>query len=180
MRIATTLAAVLSLALAMPAFAQGRGGGPDKGADQGKGQDQGQGQNKGQGKGQSQGQNQGQGQGQGQVGSAAGQQHGNVVVTDRDRNTVQTYYRSQFAAGNCPPGLAKKNNGCLPPGQAKKLWAVGQPLPGALVFYPLPGSLLAMLTPAPAGYQYVRVDDDVLLMVVATRMIASLVTNLGG
>jgi hypothetical protein len=23
--------------------------------------------------------------------------------------------------GGCPPGLAKKNNGCLPPGQAKKL-----------------------------------------------------------
>jgi len=22
----------------------------------------------------------------------------------------------------CPPGLAKKNNGCLPPGQAKKVW----------------------------------------------------------
>jgi hypothetical protein len=25
------------------------------------------------------------------------------------------------AEGGCPPGLAKKNNGCLPPGQAKKL-----------------------------------------------------------
>jgi hypothetical protein len=23
--------------------------------------------------------------------------------------------------GGCPPGLAKKNNGCLPPGQARKL-----------------------------------------------------------
>lgn len=28
--------------------------------------------------------------------------------------------------GQCPPGLAKKNNGCLPPGQAKKLYDVGQ------------------------------------------------------
>lgn len=27
---------------------------------------------------------------------------------------------------NCPPGLAKKRNGCLPPGQAKKHFAVGQ------------------------------------------------------
>jgi hypothetical protein len=26
----------------------------------------------------------------------------------------------------CPPGLAKKNNGCLPPGQAKKLYRMGQ------------------------------------------------------
>jgi hypothetical protein len=30
------------------------------------------------------------------------------------------------ARGNCPPGLAKKNNGCTPPGQAKKLYNVGQ------------------------------------------------------
>ena len=30
------------------------------------------------------------------------------------------------ARGNCPPGLAKKRNGCLPPGQAKKLYNVGQ------------------------------------------------------
>ena len=29
----------------------------------------------------------------------------------------------------CPPGLAKKNNGCLPPGQAKKLYSMGQRLP---------------------------------------------------
>ena len=29
----------------------------------------------------------------------------------------------------CPPGLAKKNNGCLPPGQAKKLYNVGQRFP---------------------------------------------------
>ena len=28
----------------------------------------------------------------------------------------------------CPPGLAKKGNGCLPPGQAKKLFARGQRL----------------------------------------------------
>lgn len=29
----------------------------------------------------------------------------------------------------CPPGLAKKNNGCLPPGQAKKLYNIGQRFP---------------------------------------------------
>ena len=30
-----------------------------------------------------------------------------------------------YGMGGCPPGLAKKNNGCMPPGQAKKL-NVGQ------------------------------------------------------
>ena len=28
---------------------------------------------------------------------------------------------SAYGSGGCPPGLAKKNNGCLPPGQARKL-----------------------------------------------------------
>jgi len=26
-----------------------------------------------------------------------------------------------YGIGGCPPGLAKKHNGCMPPGQAKKL-----------------------------------------------------------
>ena len=30
------------------------------------------------------------------------------------------------ARGTCPPGLAKKNNGCAPPGQARKSYNVGQ------------------------------------------------------
>ncbi|MCL6699400.1 hypothetical protein LZ496_11485 [Sphingomonas sp. NSE70-1] len=34
-----------------------------------------------------------------------------------------------YGGGGCPPGLAKKNNGCLPPGQAKKLYNVGQHWP---------------------------------------------------
>jgi hypothetical protein len=28
--------------------------------------------------------------------------------------------------GGCPPGLARKNNGCMAPGQAKKMFNVGQ------------------------------------------------------
>lgn len=27
-----------------------------------------------------------------------------------------------YGVGGCPPGLAKKHNGCLPPGQARKLY----------------------------------------------------------
>jgi hypothetical protein len=34
-----------------------------------------------------------------------------------------------YGTGGCPPGLAKKNNGCLPPGQAKKLYNIGQRWP---------------------------------------------------
>ena len=101
-----------------------------------------------------------------------------IVIIDRDRNVVRTYYRTEYDAGRCPPGLAKKNNGCLPPGQAKKLWAIGQPLPGTVVFYPLPGPLLMQLTPAPSGYQYVRVANDILLMAVGTRLITAAIADL--
>jgi hypothetical protein len=34
-----------------------------------------------------------------------------------------------FDAGGCPPGLAKKNPQCMPPGQHKKMFNVGQRLP---------------------------------------------------
>ena len=30
-------------------------------------------------------------------------------------------YRAYEVIRGCPPGLAKKGNGCLPPGQAKKI-----------------------------------------------------------
>ena len=91
---------------------------------------------------------------------------------------VSSYYRDEFARGNCPPGLAKKQNGCLPPGQAKKAWIVSQPLPPAVTYYPLPPPLYSRLTPPPPGYEYVRVYDDVLLMQTANRSVVSLVVNL--
>jgi hypothetical protein len=31
-----------------------------------------------------------------------------------------------YGVGGCPPGLAKKHNGCMPPGQARKMFRVGQ------------------------------------------------------
>jgi Ni/Co efflux regulator RcnB len=137
--------------------------------------------NKGQGQGQSHGQGQGQGQGRDNpsVERGAGPQGQQFVIHDRDRDTVRTWYRNEYAAGRCPPGLAKKNNGCLPPGQAKKMWNMGEPLPPQVVYYPIPRELYAQLTPPPYGYQYVRVDNDILLMVTATRLISGLLGNLG-
>ena len=45
--------------------------------------------------------------------------------SDDHRTVVRNYYSEQFRVGRCPPGLAKKNNGCMPPGQARK-WNIGQ------------------------------------------------------
>ena len=102
-----------------------------------------------------------------------------IVIIDRDRDTVRTYYRKEFAAGNCPPGLAKKNNGCLPPGQANRAWVVGQSLPPEIVYQPMPRELWTQLTPPPAGYEYARVDDNIVLISTATRIIAGMLGNIG-
>jgi len=108
--------------------------------------------------------------------SSGGQQ--GYVVSDRDRTTTYSYYRTEYSAGRCPPGLAKKDNGCLPPGQAKKQWEMGRPLPREVYYEELPPTLLRQLSPAPSGYQYVRVANDVLMMAIGTRMIAGAVADL--
>ena len=101
-----------------------------------------------------------------------------IVVTERDRMAARSYFRAEYIGGNCPPGLAKKGTGCVPPGQAARLWVVGQPLPVAVAYFPLPQALLVELTPAPSGYQYVRAGNDILLMVTASRVISAPVADL--
>lgn len=110
-------------------------------------------------------------------------QYGNrVVVNDyfrnEHRNLIHDYYAREYRNGNCPPGLAKKNNGCMPPGLAKK-WHIGQPLPSNVQYYPLPPVIVSQLPQPPAGYQYVRVDNDVLLLATGTRMVIDAIRNLG-
>jgi len=94
-----------------------------------------------------------------------------VVFTDHDRQAVRTYWIDTYGRGNCPPGLAKKNNGCMPPGQAKKRYVIGHPLPPVVVIQPLPPVLVTRLGAPPAGYEYAVVDGDVLKLAVGTRLV---------
>ena len=96
------------------------------------------------------------------------------------RVVVRNYYEPEYRAGRCPPGLAKKGNGCLPPGQAKKLWRVGQPLPRSVVYYPLPQPVVVQLGVPPPGYEYVRVATDILLVAAGTRMVIDGMSGLLG
>jgi Ni/Co efflux regulator RcnB len=96
---------------------------------------------------------------------------------DDQRRTAQDYYGAQQAKGKCPPGLAKKNNGCQPPGQAKK-WSRGQPLPRDVVFYPLPRDISVRIGLPPAGYKYVRVANDILLIAIGTSIVVDAIEDL--
>jgi Ni/Co efflux regulator RcnB len=95
---------------------------------------------------------------------------------DRHRVAVNDYYGRQFRSGHCPPGLAKKHNGCLPPGQAKK-WHTGQHLPREVVYYSVPQSLIVQFGPPPSGHRYVRVGADILLIAIGTRMIVDALSS---
>jgi hypothetical protein len=60
--------------------------------------------------------------------------------------------------GSLPPGLAKQlaRNGTLPPGLAKRS---------------LPDDLMVQLAPRPAGYEFILIDDRVMLIQAATNLI---------
>lgn len=101
-----------------------------------------------------------------------------AYFTDRHRDEVRQYYTTHYGGRKgCPPGLAKKNNGCLPPGQARK-WAVGQPVPRGVVMYPVPQPVLTYLPPAPVGYRYERLGGDLVLIHVGDRLVVDIMLNI--
>jgi hypothetical protein len=66
------------------------------------------------------------------------------------------------ASKGCPPGLAKKHNGCLPPGQAKKIYSRGEFLHGNYVLIKNPDryGLDPQATYYRVGNYVYRVDRD--------------------
>ena len=102
----------------------------------------------------------------------------NIQVDTHERTVVHEYYGEVISHGRCPPGLAKKNNGCMPPGHAKK-WARGRPLPRDVVYYALPPELIVRLHP-PEGARYVRVASDILLIAVGSGIVLDAIDDLSG
>jgi len=62
---------------------------------------------------------------------------------------------------SCPPGLAAKNNGCLPPGLAKR-YTVGKTLPEGISYELITDLAYYGLTPPDGEWLYYLVDGDVL------------------
>ena len=97
-----------------------------------------------------------------------------IIIGSHDRDEIRNYLQQDYQR-HCPPGLAKKHNGCLPPGQAKK-YRLGHSLPKGVNYQPLPDSLLGLLSQPPEGYHYAKVDNDVVLMSEAGKKIIDAVT----
>ena len=90
----------------------------------------------------------------------------NIRLGDDDRQIVRSYYGER-----CPPGLAKKHNGCLPPGIAKKRYEVGRPVFDGAVVVELPHDIIIQLPPLPRGQGYRIVDGDLVVVALATMIV---------
>lgn len=103
-----------------------------------------------------------------------------AYFNDAHRQYARKYYTEHYGHGRgCPPGLAKKNNGCMPPGQARR-WDVGQPLPRGVAVYDVPRPMLVQLPPAPYGYHYSRVGGDIVLVRNQNNLVVDIILNVFG
>lgn len=100
----------------------------------------------------------------------------NIVVSDRDRNTVLEFYRSEIAAGRCPVPMVMSNKACVAP--EKKPWKLDQAIADDVRLQPPPGPLIMKLAASPAGYQYLCLGRDILLVGVGTRLVTAWVADL--
>lgn len=100
-----------------------------------------------------------------------------TYFTSQQRTVFVDYYTNEFREKGCPPGLAKKKNGCLPPGQSKK-WKRGQALPRDIIYEDVPQRVITVIGAPPAGHKFVRVANDILLMAVGTGMIIDAIEDL--
>lgn len=99
---------------------------------------------------------------------------------EQQRIIVRQYYTTNYGNGKkCPPGLAKKQNGCMPPGQVR-YWQVGQPIPRNVTVYSVPQPVIQLLPPAPYGYRYARVGSDIVLVQQQNNLIVDIIKGLLG
>lgn len=97
---------------------------------------------------------------------------------DDHRTIVHEYYRESWRSGRCPPGLAKRHNGCMPPGHARR-WEYGRRLPREVVFHDVPPALVVQLGVPRPGHRYVRVGADILLIALGTAIVVDAIEDLG-
>ena len=121
--------------------------------------------------------NKGKGKAEGKAAGQSQDAHVTVVFNDTQRGAAQSYFVNTYGRGNCPPGLAKKNNGCLPPGQAKKRYVVGQPLQRGIVVAELPADLSRRLGVAPSGYRYGLLDGDLVKLAEGTMLVVDAIAG---
>jgi hypothetical protein len=99
-----------------------------------------------------------------------------AVVFSKDEIAIIRNYYAQ-AQNDAGKGQQKKQTSKpLPPGIAKNLTR-GKPLPPGIAKQQLPADLIQRLPPVSVGYERVIVDGRLLLVAVATQVIADILSD---
>ena len=88
----------------------------------------------------------------------------------------------RYGSNSCPPGLAKKNNGCLPPGQAKRTFAQGQRIPNGYDYYTPYGNIPVNYRDQydlDDDYRYIYRDDYIYEVDPTTQLVRRIIGLLG-
>lgn len=102
-----------------------------------------------------------------------------VILTDRERETIRSYYHQQQPAPQAKAkalnkGMEKRlaKGKALPPGWQKKMQH-GQPIPSDVWAYhePLPRDVIRRLPPQPDGVITVRIDNQIVRVIAATHVL---------
>lgn len=99
------------------------------------------------------------------------------IFSPAQRVVYRDYWGERYGKG-CPPGLAKKNNGCMPPGLAKKRYQRGYPPPHGVVVAPVPPELRVRIGAPPPGYLYGMIDGDLVKLAVGTYLVVDALEGL--
>ena len=76
------------------------------------------------------------------------------------------------------PASPRSTTAACRPGQAKKRYRVGYPLPRDIVILPVPVVLLPRLAPCPPGYRYGMIDGDLVKLAVGTMLVVDAIEGL--
>jgi hypothetical protein len=110
------------------------------------------------------------------IGTAVPTEAVEITFSTKEKSIIASFYGGD--GGNPGKGKDKKNKGKgvgnqgMPPGLAKK----GK-LPPGIAKRQLPSALVAQLPPPPKGYERVIVDNDILLVNIATQIVHDVLTD---
>ena len=104
-----------------------------------------------------------------------------IKIYDRDRVILIRYVQDKYKRSK-PREWSKNHHQYRHHGEYNEYqpnqYVVGYPLPDDVTYYSVPYEVRSHLRPTPIGYQYIRVDNDVLLMNSASKQIVDAVTLL--
>jgi len=98
------------------------------------------------------------------------------VISETERRIIREYYGDHGPVERGKKGKGPGKDGRLPPGLQMQLERKGR-LPPGLEKKSLPSGLAGRLPPVPKGYERVIVGSDVLLVHVASQVIADMVVD---